>query len=199
VQGFESRRALALLCYLAAQDRPQSRAHLADLFWPDKPEARGRGNLSRVLHNLNALLPDCVTADRDAATFNAAICWRDTTAFVALTAPPAAPDALAEAAALYRDDLLAGLYLNDCPDFETWLVIERERWRQKIAAVCTPSSPTTPAGAKWKPGVRYADRLLGPRPLARRGAPPQNAAPGPRRAAQRRAQAVRTLPSDAGG
>src|SRR5262249_31207684 len=52
VQGFESRKALALLCYLALQGHPRTRGHLAELFWEGKAEERGRGNLNRVLHNL---------------------------------------------------------------------------------------------------------------------------------------------------
>ena len=37
VRGFRSRKALALLGYLAAQEQPVSREHLADLFWEDQP------------------------------------------------------------------------------------------------------------------------------------------------------------------
>ena len=42
VIGFKSRKALALLCYLAAEGQPVSRSYLVELFWPDQPEARGR-------------------------------------------------------------------------------------------------------------------------------------------------------------
>ncbi len=160
VHGFESRRALALLCYLAAQGQPQSRAHLADLFWPDKPEARGRGNLSRVLNNINTLLPDCVSAERETVTFNAAACWLDVTAFTALTQPPADNAALTEAVALYRDDFMAGMYLDDCPDFETWLVVERERWRQQAAAALHTLIAHHTRRGELETGLHYADRLL---------------------------------------
>lgn len=160
VHGFESRRALALLCYLAAQGRPQTRAHLADLFWPDKPEARGRGNLSRVLNNLNVLLPGCVSADRETVTFNAAVCWLDISVFDALATPSAAADALSQAITLYRDDFMAGMYLDDCPDFETWLVVERERWRQKAAAALHTLITYHTQRGEIEAGLRYTDRLL---------------------------------------
>lgn len=160
VHGFESRRALALLCYLAAQGQPQTRAHLADLFWPDKPEARGRGNLSRVLNNFATLLPGCVNADRETVTFNAAACWLDVTAFAALTGPTADVATLTEAVALYRDDFMAGMYLDDCPDFETWLVIERERWRQKIAAALHTLIAHHTRRGEIETGLQYTDRLL---------------------------------------
>lgn len=160
VRGFESRRALALLCYLAAQGRPQTRVHLADLFWPDKSEARGRGNLSRVLNNLNALLPGCVVADRETVTFNAAACWLDVTAFVTLTQPPADRAALAKAVALYRDDFMAGMYLDDCPEFETWLVVERERWRQKAASILHTLIAHTTQRGEIEAGLQHTERLL---------------------------------------
>jgi DNA-binding SARP family transcriptional activator len=46
VRGFQSRKALALLGYLAAQPSPIPREHLADLFWENKSESQGRANLS---------------------------------------------------------------------------------------------------------------------------------------------------------
>lgn len=63
VRGFESQKAIALLCYLVVTDHPVWRSQLADMFWPDKSEQRGRGNLSRVLSGLRSLLPGCVQAD----------------------------------------------------------------------------------------------------------------------------------------
>ena len=57
IRDFESRKTLALLGYLARQDQPVSRSHLAGLFWGDKPEASGRRNLSRELSQLSRHLP----------------------------------------------------------------------------------------------------------------------------------------------
>lgn len=160
VHGFESRRALALLCYLAAQGQPQTRAHLADLFWPDKPAARGRGNLSRVLHNFGALLPGCVSADRETVTFNAAACWLDVNAFTALTRLPTDFPALTEAVALYRADFMAGLYLDDCPDFEMWLVIERERQQQRMTGTLHALIAHHIRRGEVEAGLRFVERLL---------------------------------------
>ena len=42
---------------------------------------------------------------------------------------------LAEAVALYRDEFMTGFYLDDCPEFETWLVREQEAWRQHITGI----------------------------------------------------------------
>lgn len=134
VHGFESRRAQALLGYLAAQGRPQTREYLADVFWPEKSHTRGHSNLSRVLHNLRALLPGCVSVDHNTVTFNTQVCWLDISAFANLTRTASQVDSatLQEAISLYRGDFMAGIHLTDCVDFERWLFVERAHWEQRI-------------------------------------------------------------------
>jgi predicted ATPase/DNA-binding SARP family transcriptional activator len=159
VRGFESRKALALLCYLAVHDRPLTRTHLADLFWSDKPEARGRGNLSRVLHNLTTLLPGCLIADRDHVQFQRTpALWLDVFAFEELAQGSAS--ALTAAVDLYRDEFMAGIFLDDCPDFETWLVAEREQWRQRVVEVLDSLIAHHTERAEYEQGLRFASRLL---------------------------------------
>lgn len=164
VRGFESRKALALLGYLASQAQPVSRSQLAGLFWGDKTEARGRRNLSRELSQLSSQLPNCFQADYHTVQFQpVAGYWVDTYAFAELikrggirsvsTIPPEKslsdsltgltepagselqPGQLAEAVALYRGDFMAGYYLDDCPEFETWLLREQEVWRRQVTEV----------------------------------------------------------------
>lgn len=155
-----SRKGLALLGYLASQDRPVPRTHLAHLFWPDKVEARGRRNLSRELSQLVEYVPGCITGDYHAVVFQPGDAyWLDTWAFadlvhtgltrtISLTAPDLsemagvsatsgvfAPDKVAAAVALYRDNFMSGLYLSGCPEFEVWLVREQEQWRQQITTM----------------------------------------------------------------
>lgn len=167
LRDFESRKALALLGYLARQDQPVSRSHLAGLFWGDKEEARGRRNLSRELSQLSALLPGCFLADYHTIQFQPSdTYWVDVRTFAKLvksglgkgasktslskTGPhsqmpktaadwfPAQlatdiqPELLAEAVALYRGDFMTGFFLDDCPEFETWLLREQEGWRRQV-------------------------------------------------------------------
>ncbi len=134
VRGFHSRKVLSLLCYLAVRAQPLSRTHLADLFWSDKSETQGRANLSRALNNLTALFPRSIHADRDTlmlvdSAFALDIHEFDRQAAQGTTA------ALQSAAALYHGEFMAELYLDDCPEFEVWLVAQREHWRQRIVSV----------------------------------------------------------------
>ncbi len=178
VQGFESRKAVALLCYLAAEKQPLSRSHLADWFWQDKPEPQGRANLSRVLHNLSSLLPDCLQVDRYTLQFKQSpVCWVDLKTFDELVkdsrnaASPSAglkempaflqfPEKLTAAANLYRGEFMAGFYLDDCPDFEAWLVTERERWQQRVIDVLQKLADHYTRCRAYEQGREFAARLL---------------------------------------
>ena len=69
VPRFRSRRTVGLLGYLSAKRRPVAREHLAALFWPDEAQSKARANLSRELHNLAQILPDCWELDRRVVAF----------------------------------------------------------------------------------------------------------------------------------
>src|SRR2546427_13147484 len=59
VTSLNTMRLQSLLAYLVLhRDVPQSRQHLAFLFWPDATEAQARNNLRQLLHQLRQALPD---------------------------------------------------------------------------------------------------------------------------------------------
>ncbi len=135
--NLDSRKALAVLCYLVARRERLARPHLVDLFWGDMPEERGRHNLRRVLSNIGACLPGWLDVDRYSVQYTpGADTWVDLIAVEELRAA-ATPGALAAAVDMLRGEFLADLALDGCPEFETWLVIEREHWRQRTAEMLT--------------------------------------------------------------
>lgn len=160
IHGFESRRALALLCYLAARGQPVTRDRLVDLFWPAKSTAHGRGNLSRVLHNLSTLLPGALTADRHSVALNhSPAIWLDCAAFDDGLAHGTLAG-LAHATALYRGPFMADIFLDDCPDFELWLVAERERWQIRVAKRLYDLATRQADGGADADALRSTRRLL---------------------------------------
>ncbi len=160
VRGFESRKALALLGYLAVQGRPIPREQLVYLFWCDKSESRGRANLSWVLNKISTLLPGCVQADRHTVQFRRAPSyWLDIDDFEQLEARRD-PDSLAAAVALYRGEFLEGLSLDGCAEFEIWLVGERERWRQRVIQVLGELITHHGQRGQYQEGLQLAQRLL---------------------------------------
>jgi DNA-binding SARP family transcriptional activator len=123
----------ALLAYLAAANPRgfQRRDKLVALFWPDLDAPHARNALSQALHVLRSTLGDgaVLTRGDQEVGLSAEVVWCDVPAFeCALHA-----GRLAEAAALYRGDLLDGLFVPGAPEFERWLDSERTRLRQRAS------------------------------------------------------------------
>src|SRR5256712_8746182 len=68
--GFITKKAQALLIYLAVTQRAHSRDVLASLFWRDMPEWQAKKNLRNILPNLRALVGSHVLITRHAVAFN---------------------------------------------------------------------------------------------------------------------------------
>jgi DNA-binding SARP family transcriptional activator/predicted ATPase len=133
----ESNKSKALLVYLALNADPQPhsqpRHKLMGLFWGDLPEASARRNLRHALWDLRKHVdspdsPSCLLADQQAIAFNRqASHWLDVEVFSKKINQEADISSLQEAIDLYRGDFLEGFYVNDAPDFEDWVLLERER------------------------------------------------------------------------
>lgn len=167
-----AQKALALLAYLAHQREPVPRRLLAALLWGETSDYRSRRNLTHTLGQLTSSLPGCFQADQQAVMWHPqAPAWVDVRAcanlLVAhdpLRAQPldqgAQAGLLEQAVALYRGDLLAGLTLDDCPEFELWLARERERWRQHILAALAALGAHHAHHAHAEPAEGYLRRWV---------------------------------------
>jgi len=157
IPRFRSRRTVALLGYLAAERRPLARDHLTALLWPDWTLSRGRANLSRNLHNLAQILPDCWELDRQAVAFVPAA---STTVDLHRLSELQAQERWDEAAELLGGEFLEGLYLEDNLEFENWLLAERERWRARGETILTRVIDGHTRRGRYDDALRYARRLL---------------------------------------
>lgn len=131
---FDTRKATALLAYLACTGHAHTREALAALFWPEYADARNalRRTLSTLQH---ALGPGWLDAGRDRlALANRPDLWLDVAVFERMTDPAADRNALTEGLALYRGDFLAGFTLRDSMAFDEWQLFEAERLRQRCAS-----------------------------------------------------------------
>lgn len=138
VSGLDVLRLQSLLAYLLLHAGvPQSRAHLAYMFWPDSTDSQAHTNLRNLIHKIRQALPN---ADAYLQVERQTVFWKastpdapwycDVLAFThAITAADATADesvayrALTRATKLYRGDLLPGIY-------DDWLLSERDRLRQ---------------------------------------------------------------------
>jgi DNA-binding SARP family transcriptional activator/tetratricopeptide (TPR) repeat protein len=157
VPRFRSRRTVALLGYLAAERRPHAREHLAVLFWPDDPSARGRSNLRRELYNLSRLLPDCWQANSQVVNFSPS---PGITVDIDTLKRLESEQRWRGAADLLAGEFLEGLYLQNNPDYETWLLAERERWREKSQSILNNACDESIRQGCYTDALSYARRLL---------------------------------------
>jgi DNA-binding SARP family transcriptional activator/tetratricopeptide (TPR) repeat protein len=157
VPRFRSQRTVGLLGYLAAERRSIGRAHLAALFWPDEAPAKGRANLSRELHNLAQILPDCWEASRQAVALAPTA---NTSVDIYELPQLEEQERWEEAAELLGGEFMEGLYLDDNAEFENWLLGERERWRRRSETVLRRVSEVHQRRGRYTEALQQTQRLL---------------------------------------
>lgn len=135
-----SRKARALLAYLAVTRQQQRREHLVSLLWHDTETARDglRWSLSRLRRVLESDCIPRIMADRDSVALQAeyADCDIWLVNRIAAAGPALASTAdLLTAAGLTQGEFLEGLELPDCYEFRLWCMAERENLRRNLAAI----------------------------------------------------------------
>jgi DNA-binding SARP family transcriptional activator len=142
----DTRKATALLAYLAVTGRPQSRESLAALLWPEANGADARAALRRTLSVLNAGLgAGTLAIDRASVALREGQAEADLTRFRGLLgrarghrhepdkACPSCITTLDEALALDRGEFMSGFALRDSEAFDEWQVAEAESHRRDLA------------------------------------------------------------------
>ena len=158
----DTRKATALLIYLAVTGQEHSRESLAVMFWPESDTGHAKAALRRTLSSLRkALNGEWLVIVRDYLAVEPA--WLDTQAFAELLAAtlnhghPAAESCtrciapLTQALELYRGDFLAGFSLPDSPQFDEWQYFtERALQRKCTEALQLLSAAHQSAGSYEK-------------------------------------------------
>jgi len=170
IRAFSNTRLQRLLAFLILNsDTPQSRQHLAALFWPDSSESQARTNLRNALHLLRTHLPlveACIHSD------NKSVTWRaDAPAHVDLlefdaryqeairaTDSELAQIAFADAVAHYRGELLP-----DC--YEDWILPLREEWQQRYYQALQHLAHRLEQQRKYVDAIEIAQKMMQIDPL----------------------------------
>jgi DNA-binding SARP family transcriptional activator len=173
ITDIESPRLQSLLAYLILnRDSPQSRAHLAFLFWPDTTEDQARANLRNLLHTLRHTLPN---ADDYLVVSVQTIQWRPDSQFSldAVDFENALNEAqyisqkseygsirkaLEKAVALYTGDLLPSCY-------DDWIISRREGLRQVYLTAMDRLVHILEEQREYQASISYAQKLLRYDPL----------------------------------
>ena len=174
----DTRKAIAMLAYLAIHPERHGRDAVAGLLWPDYDTEHARGALRRTLSTLNkAVGPGWLAADRTTVGFAQTGFWLDVTRFEELLAGcrdhghppddacPACLDPLAEAARLHRGDFLAGFSLRDSTSFDDWQYFQAERLRRELAGTLERLATAQIGQRRWDDAVDAARRWLALDPL----------------------------------
>ncbi|HEX6575018.1 MAG TPA: BTAD domain-containing putative transcriptional regulator [Gemmatimonadaceae bacterium] len=121
--GHDHRR-LALLAVLAASlDRGRSRDQLLLLFWPDSTQARARHSLEQLLYAIRESVDQSIFSGVNPVRLNPAVVSTDIGDF----ASNVRSGSFEAAVAACDGPFLDGFYLNDSPEFDQWMEIERSR------------------------------------------------------------------------
>ncbi len=166
-------RLQSLVAYLLLhRDAPQSRAHIAFLFWPDTSEVQARTNLRNLLHHLRHALPDAdsyldvsvqtlewrreASFSLDVADFGAALAQARKAREIGDA--PGTREALERAVALYKGDLLPSCY-------DDWILPIREALGQEYLDALEELAGKLEEQGDYPAAVRVAQRLLRNDPL----------------------------------
>lgn len=133
---FAQRKSFALLAYVERQpERRASRDRIAALLWDHADGAQARVNLRKALYAIRTatdrVQPLDIHSQNDAIAIDPNQLASDASAFEA--ALPDEGGSLAElhaAAELYRGDFMADFVVRNAPDFEYWMLVERQRLRE---------------------------------------------------------------------
>ena len=163
VTNLRSRKAMALLCYLAVTGRPHRRSFLVGLLWGQMPEAHARNNLSKALTHLRRAVGSHLHISRRELAFDRERpYWLDVEAFEQSASALADIEGLQRAVELYRGDFLEGFYVHQSPAFEEWVLAQRARLRelalQALHTLATHHSRRGTAGHAT--AMQYTTRLL---------------------------------------
>jgi DNA-binding SARP family transcriptional activator len=175
----DTRKAIALLAYLAVTGQSHGRDTLAALLWPDYDQSRARAALRRTLSTLNTVMDgEGLNIEREAIGLEQnSTLWIDVAQFQRLLAEcrshphpaeavcPACLPLLTEAVALYRADFMAGFSLRDSPDFDDWQFFQSESLRQVLAGALEKLVKGYAARAEFELAIAYTRRWLALDPL----------------------------------
>ena len=128
----DTRKAVAVLAYLAVEGPSARRDRLAWMLWPESSQERARAALRRTLTSLRSVIgAEGLSSTRETITLEHGRVSIDTVSF------RDAIDAghLLRAEELYRGGFLEGFSLRDAPDFDDWHRLEADSYRTQADAV----------------------------------------------------------------
>ena len=130
---FDTRKAVALLAYLAVTGRPQQRDVLAALLWPELDQTKARGALRRTLSVASKVGPS-LRAEQKIVLLDADQTVCDVQQFRAAAAATGVEE-WRKASDLATEPFMAGFSLRDSPAFDDWQAMTADELRDQMSAL----------------------------------------------------------------
>jgi len=170
----DTRKASALIAYLAIAKQRQSRDTLAALLWPEFDETHARATLRRTLSTLNkALDGNWLEISREYISLNfSADIWLDVDEFHNLISECRSHDhlptetcsecvkPLSAAVELYGGDFLAGFSLRDSSNFDDWQFYQADSLRRDFTSALERLVQCYSTSGNFESAIMYAQQWL---------------------------------------
>jgi len=154
----------AMLAYLALSGVPHAREVLTGLFGGNGTEDQARRRISNALAEMRHEIGPCLLTSWSVVGFRPEVtCVSDVQRFEMYLRQAREQDdatALRAAADLYRGEFLAGLSLKCSPDFEMWLLLQRESYHAQFVVAAEELIASAGRRSAWIDGEWAARRLL---------------------------------------
>ena len=163
----DTRKAVALLSFLASAEGPVARDSLSFLLWPDYSRDRSRAALRRTLSSLRKGLGDeHLQADRqEVGLVRASEVFIDVSRFEELTGNGGSRASLEEAARLVRGDFMEGFGLRDSAEFDDWQMNQAAAYRRRAASLWDQLTGIYAGEGEWAQAIETSIRWLELDPL----------------------------------
>jgi WD40 repeat protein/DNA-binding SARP family transcriptional activator len=176
VINFNTRKAVALLVYLASTRRPFPREVLADLLWDERSQSQAASNLRVLLTTLRQNVGDYLTITRDTVSLQAdAPIWLDANELQecllevhrsgGIHSEVGARQIARASIDLYQGEFLEGLRVVDCSRYEEWMIREREHLHHLVVDALSDLVTYDLGIGSYSSGLEHATRLLRLDPL----------------------------------
>ncbi len=162
LEDMGSRKAEALLVYLAVEGGKQSRHVLTALLWPESDEAHASTSLRVALSVLRRTLGDYLDISRDMVRIRPESAVR---LDVSDLAWKLARDEIDGALEIYRGSFLQGFTVRGSAAFEDWMRCEQERVRRSIVGALHASTFEEIGAGDYLRALGLTRRLLELEPL----------------------------------
>ena len=174
----DTRKATALLAYLAIEGRALRRDTIASLLWPDNDPERARSALRRTLSTLRTALGGrWLETDRDLVSLGGQGIWLDVAELRSLVAGcdthghgptetcARCLEPLRAAAALDRGPFLSGFSLRDSAEFDDWQQLATDALGRELAGALDRLADALAASGDHAHAIATARRRLALDPL----------------------------------